>query len=133
MHAVSDDDSKGPVGHAVDEARPLLATFSFEMLPQAAELASLGAAVAGFALGFLAVYGFDLFVNRGRRSGIDEDDLRWALTEGAVVPEDAIEAIRVLERFSFVELDAEHADRVVDRLDGTKLKGRQVRVELARG
>jgi ATP-dependent RNA helicase DeaD len=74
-----------------------------------------------------------LFVNRGRRSGIDEDDLRRALTEGAVVPEGAIEAIRVLERFSFVELDAEHADRVVDRLDGTKLKGRQVRVELARG
>jgi ATP-dependent RNA helicase DeaD len=74
-----------------------------------------------------------LFVNRGRRSGIDEDDLRWALTEGAAVPEGAIEAIRVLERFSFVELDAEHADRVVDRLDGTKLKGRQVRVELARG
>jgi ATP-dependent RNA helicase DeaD len=74
-----------------------------------------------------------LFVNRGRRSGIGEDDLRWALTEGAVVPEDAIEGIRVLERFSFVELDAEHAERVVERLDGTKLKGRQVRVELARG
>jgi ATP-dependent RNA helicase DeaD len=74
-----------------------------------------------------------LFVNRGKRSGIGEDDLRWALTEGAVVPDDAIEAIRVLERFSFVELDADHAERAVDRLDGTKLKGRQVRVELARG
>jgi ATP-dependent RNA helicase DeaD len=74
-----------------------------------------------------------LFVNRGRRSGIGEDDLRWALTEGAVVPGDAIAAIRVLERFSFVELDAEHAERAVSRLDGTKLKGRQVRVELARG
>jgi ATP-dependent RNA helicase DeaD len=74
-----------------------------------------------------------LFVNRGRRSGIGEEDLRWALTEGAVVPEDAIEAIRVLERFSFVELLAEHAERAVSRLDGTKLKGRQVRVELARG
>jgi ATP-dependent RNA helicase DeaD len=74
-----------------------------------------------------------LFVNRGRRGGIGEDDLRWALTEGAVVPEDAIEAIRVLERFSFVELGAEHAERAVSRLDGTKLKGRQVRVELARG
>jgi ATP-dependent RNA helicase DeaD len=74
-----------------------------------------------------------LFVNRGRRSGIREDDLRWALTEGAVVPDDAIEAIRVLERFSFVELGAEHAERAVSRLDGTKLKGRQVRVELARG
>ena len=74
-----------------------------------------------------------LFVNRGRRSGIAEDDLRWALNEGAVIPDEAIEAIRVLERFSFVELDAEHAERAVERLDGTKLKGRQLRVELARG
>jgi ATP-dependent RNA helicase DeaD len=74
-----------------------------------------------------------LFVNRGRRSGIDEEDLRWALNEGAVIPDEAIDAIRVLERFSFVELDAEHAERAVERLDGTKLKGRQLRVELARG
>jgi ATP-dependent RNA helicase DeaD len=74
-----------------------------------------------------------LFVNRGRRSGIDEDDLRWALTEGAVVPDDEIAAIRVLERFSFVELDGEHAEKAVSRLDGTKLRGKQIRVELARG
>ncbi len=49
------------------------------------------------------------------------------------MPEDAIEAIRVLERFSFVELDADHAEQAVSRLDGTKLKGRQLRVERARG
>ena len=64
-----------------------------------------------------------LFVNRGKRSGIDEDDVRWALTEGAVIPEEAIGVIRVLERFSFVELDAEHAEQALERLDGTKLEG----------
>jgi ATP-dependent RNA helicase DeaD len=73
-----------------------------------------------------------LFVNRGRRSGVSEDDLRWALTEGAVVPPDAIAEVRVLERFSFVELAAEHAESVVERLDGTKLKDRELRVEIAR-
>ena len=73
-----------------------------------------------------------LFVNRGRRSEITEEDLRWALTEGAVVPEDAISDIRVLERFSFVELDDAHATDAVERLDGTKLKGRALRIELAR-
>jgi ATP-dependent RNA helicase DeaD len=73
-----------------------------------------------------------LFVNRGKRSDLTEDDLRWALTEGAVVPEDAISDIRVLERFSFVELDDAHAEEAVERLDGTKLNGRAVRVELAR-
>jgi ATP-dependent RNA helicase DeaD len=73
-----------------------------------------------------------LFVNRGKRSDLTEEDLRWALTEGAVVPEDAISDIRVLERFSFVELDDAHAEEAVERLDGTKLNGRAVRVELAR-
>ncbi len=73
-----------------------------------------------------------LFVNRGRRSGIEEEDLRWALREGAVVPEDAIADVRVLERFSFVELDEDQAERAVEFLDGTKIKGKEVRLEVAR-
>ena len=74
-----------------------------------------------------------LFVNRGKRSGIDDGDVRWALTEGAVIPEDAIGSIRVLDRFSFVELDAKHAEQALERLEGTKLKGKQIRVEYAKG
>jgi ATP-dependent RNA helicase DeaD len=74
-----------------------------------------------------------LFVNRGKRSGIDEEDVRWALTEGAVIPEDAIGSIRVMDRFSFVELDAGRAEQALERLEGTKLKGKQIRVEYARG
>jgi ATP-dependent RNA helicase DeaD len=73
-----------------------------------------------------------LFVNRGRRSEVSEEDLRWALREGAVVPDEAIDSIRVLERFSFIEVAAEHAERAVERLDGTRLKGRQIRLEIAR-
>ena len=72
-----------------------------------------------------------LFINRGTRSDISEDDIRWALTEGAVIPDEAIGEIRVLERFSFVDLESEHAEKVLERLDGTKLKGKQVRVEYA--
>jgi ATP-dependent RNA helicase DeaD len=74
-----------------------------------------------------------LFVNRGQRGGITEEDLSWALREGAVIPDDSIRSIRVLDRFSFVEVDAEHAERAVSRLDGTKLKGKQIRMEVARG
>lgn len=47
----------------------LLATISFEMLPQAMEFASLPVASAGFIAGFLAVYGFDLYVHRGKLVG----------------------------------------------------------------
>ena len=73
-----------------------------------------------------------LFVNRGSRSGINEENLRWALTEGAVIPEDEIGEIRVLERFSFVELPDEQAKLALERLDGTKLEGKQIRVEYAK-
>jgi ATP-dependent RNA helicase DeaD len=73
-----------------------------------------------------------LFINRGVRSGLEEADVRWALVEGAVIPEDSVHDIRVLERFTFVDLDTDHAEQVLERLDGTKLKGKQVRIEYAK-
>jgi ATP-dependent RNA helicase DeaD len=73
-----------------------------------------------------------LFVNRGERSGIAEEDLRWALREGAVLPEEAIHDVRVLHRFSFVEVDPGEAERTVEFLDGTKLKGKEIRLEIAK-
>ena len=73
-----------------------------------------------------------LFINRGARSGISEENLRWALVEGAVVPESEIGAIRVLDRFSFVDLPDKQAKLALERLDGTKLEGRQIRVEYAK-
>ena len=51
--------------------------------------------------------------------------------EGAVVPDEAIASVRVLDRFSFVELDGPQAERAVEFLDGTLLKGKQLRIELA--
>ena len=73
-----------------------------------------------------------LFINRGKRSGIEEEDLRWALKEGAVLEDESISDVRVLDRFSFVEIDADKAEKTVEFLDGTKLKGSEIRVEVAR-
>ncbi len=73
-----------------------------------------------------------LFVNRGERSGISEDDLRWALREGALVPDDDVRDVRVLHRFSFIEIAPGQADRTVEFLDGTKVKGKEIRLEVAR-
>jgi ATP-dependent RNA helicase DeaD len=73
-----------------------------------------------------------LFINRGERSGIDEEDLRWALREGAVLPDEAVHDVRVLHRFSFVEVDPDQAERTVEFLDGTKLKGKEIRLEVAK-
>jgi ATP-dependent RNA helicase DeaD len=73
-----------------------------------------------------------LFVNRGERSGISEEDLRWALREGAVLPEEAIHDVHVLHRFSFVHVDPDVAERTVEYLDGTKVKGKEIRLEVAK-
>lgn len=43
----------------------LLATITFEMLPNALELASLPLVVSGFVVGFAAIYVFDLTIHRG--------------------------------------------------------------------
>jgi ZIP family zinc transporter len=47
----------------------LIATVTLEMIPGALELTSLGVTAASFGVGFLAVWLFDLFVNRWRMAG----------------------------------------------------------------
>jgi ZIP family zinc transporter len=47
----------------------LISTVALEMVPQALDLTSRGATGAGFAGGFLAVWVFDLFVNRWQVAG----------------------------------------------------------------
>jgi ATP-dependent RNA helicase DeaD len=73
-----------------------------------------------------------LFCSRGSQSGIEEADLRFALEEGAVIPSDQIASVRVLDRFSFIELQPEAAEKAIEFLNGTKLKGAEVRFEHAR-
>jgi ZIP family zinc transporter len=47
----------------------LIGTVTLEMIPQALALSSLGATAAGLTAGFLAIWLFDLFVNRWRLAG----------------------------------------------------------------
>jgi ZIP family zinc transporter len=54
----------------------LLATIAFEMIPKALELSSLLTAVTGFGAGFAAVYGFDLFIHRGKLAGEKAEERR---------------------------------------------------------
>lgn len=54
----------------------LVATATLEMVPQALELAPLGLVVAGLAVGFGAVYAFDLWVHRGLIAGEHADQAR---------------------------------------------------------
>ena len=59
-------------------------------------------------------------------------DQRVPTREGAVLPDEAIHDVHVLHRFSFVHVDPELAERTVEYLDGTKVKGKEIRLEVAK-
>jgi zinc transporter, ZIP family len=60
----------------------LLATFAFEMLPQAVETASLAIALIGFAAGFCLILALDLFIHRGAVAGERSEQRRWVVRHG---------------------------------------------------
>jgi len=52
----------------------LLGTFTFEMMPGALAAAGRVLTVIGFVLGFVIVYAFDLYINRGFMAGSESDE-----------------------------------------------------------
>jgi ATP-dependent RNA helicase DeaD len=74
-----------------------------------------------------------LIVSGGRASGLEPSDLIHAITTATGLDGESVRNVRVLERFSFVEVPAEEADRVVAAVDGTRVNGYQLRFEAARG
>ena len=73
-----------------------------------------------------------LIVSGGRAEGIEPSDIIHAITSATGLDGGAVRNIRVLERFAFVEVPAQEADRVVDRVNGTEVRGQSLRLELAR-
>jgi ZIP family zinc transporter len=57
----------------------LLGAIAFEMVPRALSLSSVPMTVAGFSVGVLAVYAFELLVQRGRTAGIHAAQRRQIL------------------------------------------------------
>jgi len=55
----------------------LVATVTFEMVPQALAMSSLSITIGGFAAGFLALYLLDRFINRGILVGPKAEQRRW--------------------------------------------------------
>jgi ATP-dependent RNA helicase DeaD len=74
-----------------------------------------------------------LIVSGGRASGIEVADLVHAVTSSTSLDGEAVRNVRVLERFSFLEVPADEADRVVDSVTGTSVRGTKLRLERARG
>ncbi len=73
-----------------------------------------------------------LIVGAGRQKGIEPADVVAAIVDGSHLDGEDVRNVRVLERFSFVEVPAERAQEVVDQVTGNEVRGVELRLEVAK-
>src|ERR687887_2362951 len=59
-------------------------------------------------------------------------DVVGAIVDNTKLENDDVRNIKLLERFSFVEVPAAQADEVADKVDGKRVRGTELRVEVAK-
>ena len=73
-----------------------------------------------------------LILSGVRAEGLEPSDIIHAITSATGLDGEAVRNIRVLERFAFFEVPEQEADRVVEQVNGTEVRGQPLRLELAR-
>lgn len=76
--------------------------------------------------------GRKLIVSGGRAAGLEPADIIHAITAATGLDGEAVCNVRVLERFAFVEVPERDAQRVVELVGGTQVRGHRLRLEPAR-
>jgi ATP-dependent RNA helicase DeaD len=72
-----------------------------------------------------------LFLNLGRNLSVRPQDIVGAIANEADIPGRSIGAIDIFESYTFVDVPTEYAERVIDALQQSGIKGRTVNVEIA--
>jgi hypothetical protein len=73
-----------------------------------------------------------LFISAGKSRGIFPKDLVAHFTRTLKVERSRLGEIRVLDNYSFLEIDSALAEKAIAALSGSQLKGRQITVNYAR-
>jgi ATP-dependent RNA helicase DeaD len=73
-----------------------------------------------------------LIVSAGRAAGLEPSDIIHSITAATGLDGEAVRNVRVLERFAFVEVPAGEAQRVVDLVSGTEVRGQRLLLEPAK-
>jgi ATP-dependent RNA helicase DeaD len=68
----------------------------------------------------------------GREQGIEPADVVRAVVDNTKLENDDVRNVRVLERFSFVEVPSERAGQVVDSVSGKEVRGVELQLEVAK-
>ncbi len=73
-----------------------------------------------------------LIVGVGRQKGLEPADVIGAIVDGSNLDGEDVRNVRVLERFSFVEVPADRAQEVVEKVTGNEVRGIELRLEVAK-
>jgi hypothetical protein len=71
-----------------------------------------------------------LIVGAGRGQGIEPADVVSAIVDNSHLEGEDVTGVRVLERFSFAEVPADRAGDVVRDVDGKRVRGTELRLEV---
>jgi ATP-dependent RNA helicase DeaD len=72
-----------------------------------------------------------LLVSAGRARGLEPADVVSAIVDNSHLDGEDVSNVRVLERFSFVEVPGERAGEVVEKVNGQSVRGVELRLEVA--
>jgi ATP-dependent RNA helicase DeaD len=72
-----------------------------------------------------------LILAPGRAAGVEPSDIIHAITTATGLDGEAVRNVRVLEQFALVEVPEPEAERVVELVRGTEVRGRALRLEPA--
>jgi hypothetical protein len=72
-----------------------------------------------------------LFIDAGRSSGVRPADIVGAIANEAGVPGNAIGAIDIYDKVSFVDIPESLLPRVIERMNGATIRSRDVRIRVA--
>jgi ATP-dependent RNA helicase DeaD len=73
-----------------------------------------------------------LIVGAGRTDGIEPADVVSAVVDNTHLENDDVRNVKVLERFSFVEVPADRAQQVAEAVSGKQARGAELQVEVAK-
>jgi ATP-dependent RNA helicase DeaD len=70
-----------------------------------------------------------LLIGAGRSHGFEPADIVAAIVDNCGLDGEDVRNVRILERFSFVEVPADRADDVIEKVNGNEVRGVRLRLE----
>lgn len=72
-----------------------------------------------------------LYINTGNKNGVSPRHILSAILQESDINKKYVGDIDIYDKFTFVEVQKEYANLVVDRVNNKKIKGNKVLVEVA--